>query len=110
VIWKKNQIKDWKKNSSHTLKMKMRIPIVKCKISSSSYTPYEDISATSLKVKLKSLHQMCNNISSNMFMRKMLQQFAMMHIDDEKSQEHLQQEELVEEINLENNDGQDFIA
>jgi hypothetical protein len=30
------------------------------------------------------------------------------HLDDEKSQEHWQQEELVEEINLENNDGKDF--
>jgi hypothetical protein len=29
------------------------------------------------------------------------------HLNDEKSQEHLKQEELVEEINLENNDGKD---
>jgi hypothetical protein len=67
-----------------------------------SYTPYEDLSSNKFENEIEepppnaqedfSQHAHVENVATN----------------DEKSQEHWQQEELVEEINLENNDGKDF--
>jgi hypothetical protein len=59
------------------------------------YTPYEDLSSNKFENEIKEPPPNA-------------QEYFSLAIDDENPQEHLQQEELVKEMNLEKNDEQDF--
>jgi hypothetical protein len=67
-----------------------------------SYTPYEEILNRKIKSEIEEPPPNEKEDSSQHTHMKDIVTY------DEKSQEHWQQEPLVKEINLENNDGQDF--
>jgi hypothetical protein len=91
-----------KNSSSHTTENEYENSNLQEQDFNLSYTPYEYLSSNKIKNEIEQPPPNAReDFSQHTHMKDIV-------IDDEKSQEHWQQEPLVEEINLENNDGQDF--
>jgi hypothetical protein len=87
--------------SSHPAKNENQNSNLQEKYFSLSYTPYEDSSCNKFEIEIEDPPPNAQeDFSQHTHMEYVV-------TNDEKSQEHWQQEQLVEEINLENNDGQD---
>jgi hypothetical protein len=72
-----------------------------------SYTPYEDISGNKFKNEIEEYPPNAQqDFTQHVENVTIFLQWS--HLNDENPQEHWQQEELVEEIKLENNDGKDL--
>jgi hypothetical protein len=91
-----NQILDEFSKSSHIVEDEDENSNLQEENFSLLYTPYEDISSNKFDNEIKEPPPNA-------------QEDFILAIDDENPQEHLQQEELVKEMNLEKNDEQDFL-
>jgi hypothetical protein len=108
---KDNEVNDLEENSnqrmenfssSHTAENENENSNLQEQDFSLSYTPYEDLLSNKIKNEIEEPPPNAQEyFSQHTHMEDVV-------TDDEKSQEHWQQEQLVEEINLENNDGKDF--
>jgi hypothetical protein len=97
-----------KKNFNHTIENENKDSNLQVQDLSFSYTPYEDISSSKFENEIEeSPPNAQQDFSQHAHVENVSMGLQWSHLDDENSQEHWQQEELVEEINLKNNDGQD---